>query len=268
MSNSNFIDFAELKEKVSIEQVLDMLGIELNKKGHQLRGCCPIHDGDDDRQFVVTPSKGLWYCFGGCHGGDMIKLVSKIENCPQKDAAIKIAEFHGTVPRNSNSAGNSTVPDGTVPKRMGGGKDKPAKSFQPLTYLQSTHEAVQALGVKAATADHFGAGYASKGILRGFLALPIHDRSGNLVAYCGRAVKESQPNLMFPNNFNNWEIIFNAHQTTEGELYLVRDPLEVLMAYQSGLENVVSFISDIGPLQLEMLATLCDERHCEHVLLF
>lgn len=95
-----FIDFAKLKEEISIDQVLDMLDIDLNKSGKQLRGFCPIHEGSEPREFVVTPAKGLFYCFAGCGGGDMIKLVSKIEECSQPDAAKIIADFFGkcTVP--------------------------------------------------------------------------------------------------------------------------------------------------------------------------
>ena len=48
--------------------------------------------------------------------------------------------------------------------------------------------------------------------------------------------------------------------------YLTRDPLEVLTAYENGVENVVSFLTDtIQPLQLEMLASLMDQRGCYSV---
>ena len=80
--------------------ILSPLGITLKQHNSQLRGCCPIHKGTDQRGFVVTPAKGLYYCFGGCGGGDMIKLVSKMRQCDAKEAAQWIAgkkgfhEFH------------------------------------------------------------------------------------------------------------------------------------------------------------------------------
>jgi hypothetical protein len=46
--------------------------------------------------------------------------------------------------------------------------------------------------------------------------------------------------LVFPNGFRPEAYIFNAHRVTEGELYLVRDPLEVLRVHESGVENVVA----------------------------
>jgi hypothetical protein len=55
----------------------------------------------------------------------------------------------------------------------------------------------------------------------------------------------------------------------EGELFLVRDPLDVLKAYNSGVENVVSFLTEgISSAQLQYLSALMDERRCETISLF
>ena len=258
----SFVDFAELKTRVPIQDVLTWLGIELKPSPNgQLRGCCPLHKGSNPREFVVTPSKGLYFCFGGCGGGDIIKLVASYRKIGTREAAAEIAAHFGkgTVA----AAGNSTVPGkGTVPQNEKAG-------FNPLTYLEATHEAVQALGVSADTCSHFGAGYAPKGILRGRMALPIHSKEGLLLAYCGRTVKGESPTLTFPNGFQPADVIFNAHRVTEGELYLVRDPLQVLTAHESGIENVVSFLTEaISAQQLEMLASLLDEKRCDSVVLF
>lgn len=82
-------------------------------------------------------------------------------------------------------------------------------------------------------------------------------------------MKGESPTLTFPNGFQPADIIFNAHRIAEGELYLVRDPLQVLTAYESGIENVVSFLTEaISAQQLEMLASLLGEFKCESVVLF
>jgi hypothetical protein len=78
-----------------------------------------------------------------------------------------------------------------------------------------------------------------------------------LLAYCGRTVKNESPMLLFPSGFDPHSTIFNAHRVAEGELYLVRDLLAVFKAFESGIENVVSFLTEgITAQQLEMLATL------------
>jgi hypothetical protein len=53
-------------------------------------------------------------------------------------------------------------------------------------------------------------GFLPKGIMRGRFAVPVHDRSGTLLAYCGRTVKDESPQLLFPNGFNPASAIFNA----------------------------------------------------------
>jgi hypothetical protein len=100
--------------------------------------------------------------------------------------------------------------------------------------------------------------------LCGEFAIPVHDRSGSLLAYCGLTVRDKRPALIFPNGFNSACTIFNVHHITKGELYLVRDPLQALQAFESGVENVVAFLTDgICPQQFEELSSLMDERKCD-----
>jgi DNA primase len=89
---SHAIDFTELKQRVSIERAVEMLGIKLAKSGPQLRGPCPICKVGGDRAFVVTPSKGLYYCFGACaKGGDAITMAANVRNCSLREAAEFLA---------------------------------------------------------------------------------------------------------------------------------------------------------------------------------
>jgi len=259
----SYVDFGALKERVTIEQAVGILGLSLKNNGHQLRGPCPACLQGGDRALVVTPAKGLFYCFSKRAGGDQIALAAHIRGITVKDAAAFLA---GT----STSTGTSTSPrpSGTVPVPATVPSDQKGQ-LKPLDYLQPQHEAVQALGISAETCQAFGAGYAPKGIMRGRLAIPVHDRTGTLLAYCGRTVKNESPTLTFPNGFDSHSVIFNANRVQEGELYLVRDPLQVLQAFESGVENVVAFLSDgISPQQFEMLASLMDERKCESAQLY
>jgi DNA primase len=229
-----YVDFQQLKQEVSIEQVFPMLDLEMRFKGDQWRGECPVCDGGP-RSLVVTKSKQSWYCFGCKQGGDLISLVAAVRDLPMKDAAIEIVEQLTTVPENSSRRNSSSRAE---PEAEGA---KETKKLQPLTYLRPDHEALEALGLSEATCDHFGAGYAPKGILRGRLAIPIHDLAGELVAYCGRAVKDGQtPVLTFPKGFDPSRYVFNLHRIGEGELYCTSDPLDVLLAFENGVENTIA----------------------------
>jgi len=215
---------------------------------------------------VITPAKSAFYCFGGKTGGDVIALAAHIRDCSVKDAARFLAgEGNSTSSKNSTSSRNGTSSPGTVPEeRRKGNEGSPA--LKPLTYLEPGHPKVVALGLTAETCEAFGAGYAPKGIMRGRLAIPIRDWSGELVAYSGRAVEDESPTLIFPNGFRPEDHLFNAHQVGEGELVLSRDPLEALLALQNGVENVAALLTDVlSAEQLQMIAALMDERGCETV---
>jgi hypothetical protein len=65
-----------------------------------------------------------------------------------------------------------------------------------------------------------------------------------LLAYCGWTVRNESTTSLFPSGFDPHSTIFNAHRVVEGELYLVRDPLDVLKAVENGIQNVVSFLTE------------------------
>ena len=255
---SNYVDFQDLKARVNITDVLSLLGIVTKQHGLQLRACCPIHKGGDPRGFVVTPTKGVWYCFGGCGGGDMITLVAKVRGCEPKEAARFIAEGTGT------SSGNRTVPGNSNSSPQP--KEERRRGFDPDAYLKGldpAHAALAPLGIAAETFRAWKAGYSTSGVNRGRLALPIASKDGAIVGYAGRSVGDESPTLSFPNGLSPSEFIFGADRVTEGELHLVRDPIEVIRASENGIENVVAFLTEVvTPQQLEMLSSLMDERKC------
>lgn len=196
-----YIDFAELKERVSIEEVASVLDLELKRSNNQLRGPCPVCDGGD-RSLVVTPSKGAFYCFDARAGGDQLALAAHILAVPVKDAAIKIAERYGigtgdstgtsASDRSRNRNRRSTAPQ----ERRGDG----GKSLEPLQYLKSDHEAVIAVGFDPQDAEALGIGYAGRGLMRGLVAIPLRMPDGTLVGYCGVIEAKLPSQLHIPSN--------------------------------------------------------------------
>jgi DNA primase len=174
-----YVDFRHVKEHVQIEQVIPWLGLAVKKAGEQLRGRCPLHDGGE-RALVITPSKGLWYCFAPeCQaGGDVIELVAKVRGISQRDAAIALQKHFLSDPHAPGEA----------------------KHLEPLDYLVAEHEMVQALGFPREIAEALGIGYAPKGIMRGRVAIPIRMLDGTLVAYAG-VNTAMEPVLKLPSKF-------------------------------------------------------------------
>jgi DNA primase len=93
MRSNKRVDFKALRQRIPIEHVCDMLGIQLRKTGAQLRGSCPICSHASDRCFIVTPAINRFWCFGDCQsGGDVIELVAQVKHMSHKDAAHLLAE--------------------------------------------------------------------------------------------------------------------------------------------------------------------------------
>jgi DNA primase len=99
----SFIDFAALKAAVKLDQAAQTLGLELKQEGSQFRTACPACKSGGDRAIVLTPAKGLFYCFSAKKGGDCIALAAHVMGVGNNDAANFLADQVGTC--------TSTVPD-------------------------------------------------------------------------------------------------------------------------------------------------------------
>jgi len=90
----DWVDFKAVKEKVSMEMVLDYYKIILHKAGDELRGACPIHKGTG-KQFSVNVKKNAFQCFyDGCKKrGNVLDFVAAMEGCNLRRAALKLASW-------------------------------------------------------------------------------------------------------------------------------------------------------------------------------
>ena len=185
------------------------------------------------------------------------------KNIPVRDAAIELAKICGVslAPAEDRKPIASTQQNA---ERKGFDAEKYAAGLDP------SHTALEPLGVSPETYRSWKAGYSPAGVNRGRLALPVAARDGTIVGYCGRGVtSDQQPNLIFPNGLTPTDHIFGADRVKAGELILVRDPVDVLTAYENGIENVVSFLTEsVSSAQLQYLSALMDEAHVETLVLF
>src|SRR6185312_11970652 len=106
-------DFAALKARVSIEDTMRLLKLNLNLKNGSYRGKCPVHGGDE-RSLVVTEGKGFKCWASGLPGGSQLDLILHVLGKEQNRANLPLAaqwleEQLGNSTRNSNSTGTVTV---------------------------------------------------------------------------------------------------------------------------------------------------------------
>jgi DNA primase len=59
--------------------------------GGNLKGLCPFHD-EKSPSFNVTPSRGMYYCFGCGEGGDVITFITKVEGLSFNESVERLAK--------------------------------------------------------------------------------------------------------------------------------------------------------------------------------
>ena len=79
---SHIID--QIRDSCHIEEVVSDF-VTLKKQGASFKACCPFHQ-EKTPSFVVTPSKGIFKCFGCGKGGDSITFVMEHENLSYPEA--------------------------------------------------------------------------------------------------------------------------------------------------------------------------------------
>ncbi|MGH3413591.1 MAG: CHC2 zinc finger domain-containing protein, partial [Marmoricola sp.] len=87
-------DIAEVREQARIDDVVSEHVTMRNAGGGNLKGLCPFHD-EKSPSFNVTPSRGLWHCFGCQMGGDVIKFVMEIDGLSFTETVERLAEKYG-----------------------------------------------------------------------------------------------------------------------------------------------------------------------------
>lgn len=274
MSNdSNWVLYKEIKQNITIEMVLNHYGLmdKLKPAGKSLVGCCPIHAGTNPRQFSVNLERNIWNCFGNCKaGGNILDLVSQIEKVDIHGAALKLKNWFplcnhtGQSKKIDSEASQGSGIDAELVRK----KDKEPKGSEnenkPLTFklrLDPEHPFFDERNISPETRAHFEIGLCSKGMLKGRIAIPIHDHLGNLVAYCGRAVNDEQKEeakYKLPPNFHKQEVVFNLHRQEPGtkRLILVESFLSVFCLHQAGFKNAVALMGSVlSPSQEDLIAS-------------
>ena len=94
------IDFAFLRQQITLEQVLRHLGLfdDLRGRAPQLRGRCPFHEGDRrQRTLSVHLAKNAFHCFqADCQAqGNALDFWAAYHRLPLYEAAMHLADkFH------------------------------------------------------------------------------------------------------------------------------------------------------------------------------
>jgi DNA primase len=219
MPGEVWIDFKQLKQRVSIEDVLNRYGLtgKLTRKGDQLVGTCPIHhqggDGQSNKQqFSVNVKKNAFRCWAARCGkkGDQIALVAALEGVEMRRAALLMQEWFGVQSESAPATDRSNAPHEATPTTAAAAvpsAEDMLKENEPLGWfyqsLQPDHPYLLDR-LSPATIAEFGKvkarrkgelveatdqlGFCAKGFHQGRIAIPISDAEGTLMALAGRWV--------------------------------------------------------------------------------
>jgi DNA primase len=263
---SNWVDFKAVKAAVSMEMVLDRYKVNwLRKKDSELRGRCPIHQGEGSEAFHVSITKNAFHCFSCKARGNVLDFVAAMEKCSVRDAGLKLQEWFAVLNSEQAPARNGTpaqteskTPAAVATESRGQGTEKnPPLTFQ-LKGVDPSHSYLCDRGIRKQTAESFGLGFFSgKGSMSGRVVIPIHNETGELVAYAGRAVDGmTAPKYKLPAGFHKSVELFNLHRVIAAgthEAVLVEGFFDCLKLHQAGFPALALMGSSLSAEQEELL---------------
>lgn len=252
MHSRPYVSFAEIKQKVSISDVLTALGMtdRFQGKGETLTGVCPLprHQhgpSPNAEQFKINHRDGiwLWHCFGDCQrGGDVIELVKEMTGFDNAHVRFWFAEkFGDRLTAKKPQAGCSESDAKTkrareahlenetsqAPKSISANLPNDALELKPLRFRLNLDPAVPYLnerGLTAETIARYGLGLCNRGVLKGYVAIPVygypHPGGSNPLAYLGRWPGDdfdeaSRPRYKWPEGFCRGRVVYSLSQALE-----------------------------------------------------
>lgn len=158
-------DVKAVRDAVPIDAVVSEYLQLRNAGGGNLKGLCPFHD-EKSPSFQVSPSKGLFHCFGCQEGGDTLTFVMKVDHLSFSEAVERLAAQAGITLRYEEGGYNPSHQRGERIRLVEA--HKTAAQFY-IEQLDTSPEAdagrkfLAERGFDQAAAAHFGVGYSPQG---------------------------------------------------------------------------------------------------------
>jgi DNA primase len=268
--------------------IVEVVGryVHLTKQGHYLKGLCPFHS-EKTPSFTVTPEKQIYHCFGCGAGGHAIRFISEVEGMSFGQALRKLAEEANLNLGFEPQAGETQSRENPERTKLLEAHERAGKLYHyilmnteqgkpALQYLRGrglTDKQISSFGLGYApagwdtlvrvleknefplalmekggliSAKQDGSGYVDK--FRDRIMFPIHDWKGQLIAFSGRAMGESNAKYMnSPETmlFHKSRTLYNLHQARPQirkvqELVLFEGYMDVIKAWEAGVTNGVA----------------------------
>jgi len=231
--------------------IVDVIGdyVTLTQRGANAKGLCPFHQ-EKTPSFTVSPSKGIFYCFGCQASGNAVRFLMMSENIDFPEAVRMLADRYGIpIPGGSEAQLNAELQQlyrlhqaavAFFVQRLA--QDPGAQAVREYCRTrQLSREVVERFGLGYAPnawellgLEMQGHGYAQDVLVRSGLVaardnrpgvydrfrhrlmFPIHDRQGRPIAFGGRLLEGSEAHHA-PKYLNSPETpIFQKNRTLYG----------------------------------------------------
>lgn len=299
-------DFMEFVDQV--KQSLDIVAVvgeyvRLRKAGTRWVGLCPFHN-EKTPSFGVNPVHQYYKCFGCGAGGDAIKFVMEIEGLTFWEALKLLAEKNGIpLPKRTEAADEDTrrrarlyemheiamrhfeenlwgpagaetrgylerraVARPTAQEFHLGLSDRGGQTLaRILERAGFSHDEMEQAGLVQRRQD--GSGVFDR--FRGRLMFPIHNESGKVIAFGGRALAagDEPKYLNSPGTplYEKSRVLYNLHRAKESirrqaRSILVEGYMDVIGVYAAGFKEVVASCGTaLTSLQVRMLRRHADQ---------
>ncbi|GHC41621.1 DNA primase [Streptomyces flavofungini] len=157
-------DVKAVRDAVPIDAVVSEYLQLRNAGGGNLKGLCPFHD-EKSPSFQVSPSKGLFHCFGCQEGGDTLTFVMKVDHLTFSEAVERLAGKAGITLRYEEGGYNPSHQRGERIRLIEA--HKAAADFYSAQLESPEAEIGRKFlaerGFDQAAAAHFGVGYSPAG---------------------------------------------------------------------------------------------------------
>ncbi|WP_416482278.1 DNA primase [Streptomyces sp. CL12] len=158
-------DVKAVRDAVPIDAVVSEYLQLRNAGGGNLKGLCPFHD-EKSPSFQVSPSKGLFHCFGCQEGGDTITFVMKVDHLSFSEAVERLAAQAGITLRYEEGGYNPASQRGERIRLVEAHKIAAqwyAEQLADSPEAETGRVFLAERGFDQGAAVHFGVGYSPQG---------------------------------------------------------------------------------------------------------
>ncbi|MEU0252830.1 DNA primase [Streptomyces sp. NPDC006184] len=158
-------DVKAVRDAVPIDAVVSEYLQLRSAGGGNLKGLCPFHD-EKSPSFQVSPSKGLFHCFGCQEGGDTLTFVMKVDHLSFSEAVERLAAQAGITLRYEEGGYNPTHQRGERIRLVEAHKIAAqwyAEQLATSPEAETGRVFLAERGFDQAAAVHFGVGYSPQG---------------------------------------------------------------------------------------------------------